>query len=139
MSSGVPVRGLVVCHGRLADALVAAVREIVGEDGGLVPLSNEGCSTEELERRIEALLDDVPGPVIVFSDLPSGSCTFAARHLKRTGRALGLVGGVNLPLLLDFVFHRNLPLPDLLRRLREKTGIVIELVSPNADRPLPSG
>lgn len=134
--SSAPVRGLVVCHGRLAEALVEAVREIVGEDGDLLPISNEGCSTEELERRIAAALEP-DAPVIVFSDLPSGSCTFAARHLARGRREVGVVGGVNLPMLLDFVFHRTLPLPELLERLAQKTGIVVDRRPPaDARRPL---
>lgn len=135
MSSPV-VQGLVVCHGRLAQAFVDAVREIVGEDGGLVAISNEGCSTEELERRIAPWLEG-DAPIVVFSDLPSGSCTFAARHLAHARGEVGVVGGVNLPMLLDFVFHRTLALPELLERLRAKTGIVVDRLPPaNADRPV---
>jgi mannose/fructose-specific phosphotransferase system component IIA len=127
---------VVVCHGQLAQALVDAVREIVGEDGGLVAISNEGCSTEELERRIAPQLEG-DAPIVVFSDLPSGSCTFAARHLARARGEVGVVGGVNLPMLLDFVFHRTWALPDLLERLRSKTGIVVDRLPPaNADRPV---
>lgn len=134
--SSAEVRGLVVCHGRLADALVDAVREIVGEDGGLVPISNEGCSPDELERRIALWLEG-DAPIVVFSDLPSGSCTFAARHLAQARGEVGVVGGVNLPMLLDFVFHRTLELPDLLERLRSKSGIVVDrLPSTHARRPL---
>ncbi len=137
--NSLPVRGLVVSHGRLAHAFVDAVREICGEEGGLVPISNEGCSTEELERRIEKELED-PAPAIVFSDLPSGSCTFAARHLAHRHEGLGVVGGVNLPLLIDFVFHRSLPLAELLERLRERAGIVVEHRRPtHADRPISRG
>ena len=134
--SSAPLRGVVVCHGQLAQALVDAVREIVGEDGGLVAISNEGCSTEELERRIAPQLEG-DAPIVVFSDLPSGSCTFAARHLARARGEVGVVGGVNLPMLLDFVFHRTWALPDLLERLRSKTGIVVDRLPPaNADRPV---
>lgn len=134
--SSEPVRGLVICHGRLAEALVDAVREIVGEDGGLVAISNEGCSTEELERRIAPQLAG-DAPIVLFSDLPSGSCTFAARHLAQVRGEVGVVGGVNLPMLLDFVFHRTLALPDLLERLRSKTGIVVDRLPPaNAHRPV---
>lgn len=133
------VRGIVVCHGDLARALVDAVREIVGDDGGLLALGTEAFSTEEVERRVEAALGDADA-VIVFSDLPSGSCTFAARHLARQREGIGVVCGVNLPLLLDFVFHRELALPDLLERLRGKTGIVIDpLPSAHADRSVPGG
>lgn len=132
------VLGIVVCHGRLAQALVDAVREIVGDDGGLVAVRTQGCTPEEVGRRVETALAGA-GSAIVFADLPSGSGTFAARHLARRREGVAVVCGVNLPLLLDFVFHRELPLPDLLERLRGKTGIVVDpLPSAHADRSVPS-
>ncbi|HEX6941193.1 MAG TPA: hypothetical protein VF158_17485 [Longimicrobiales bacterium] len=125
MSERRPARGIVLGHGALAEGLVDAARRIcdIGEDV-LVPLSNRGLSPERLEQEIEARLG--AGPVVVFTDLPSGSCSFAARRLC-TGRPdLAVIGGVNLPLLLDFVMHRDLPVPELARRLTEKgrAGIV---------------
>jgi len=42
-----------------------------------------------------------------------------------------VVTGVNLPMLLEFVFHRELDLPDLLPRLEEKARAGIRVL-PNA-------
>jgi mannose PTS system EIIA component len=128
-----PVRGLVVSHASLADGLVRSVRQIAGAaEDALRPISNDGCNPETLVARVAAELEE--GPAIVFTDLPSGSCAFAARRIAADRMDVALVCGVNLPMLLDFVFHRDLPLPELVERLvsrgrsaitgscRERTG-----------------
>ncbi len=100
------LHGVVVCHGDLAKALVLAVEEISGIRGALVPVSNTGCDRGQLEERIVQAVDG--RPAVVFIDMPSGSCLFAAvRRLSGTAEAC-LVTGVNLAMLLDFVFHREL-------------------------------
>ncbi|MET0395335.1 MAG: hypothetical protein ABW277_00780, partial [Longimicrobiaceae bacterium] len=71
-----------------------------------------------LQRNVLAALGDGPG--IIFTDLPSGSCAFAARRLSLDRPDTAVVCGVNLPMLLDFVFHRELPLPELVDRLVAK-------------------
>lgn len=100
------LHGVVVCHGDLAKALVTAVEEISGIRGALIPVSNTGCDRGQLEERIVEAVDG--RPAVVFIDMPSGSCLFAAvRRLSGTSDAR-LVTGVNLAMLLDFVFHREL-------------------------------
>ena len=44
---------------------------------------------------------------VIFTDLPAGSCTMAARRLQRERPAVVLVTGTNLATLLDFVFQRT--------------------------------
>jgi mannose/fructose-specific phosphotransferase system component IIA len=100
-----PVRGVVVTHADLAAALVGAVRAIAGHDGGLVPLSNAGCDRAGLARLLEGALGE--GPVLVFTDLAGGSCTAVAATVARGRPATRVVSGVNLGMLLDFVFHRE--------------------------------
>lgn len=110
------VRGILVAHGSMAEGLVDALRRISGTDEEAVrTLSNEARGPEELA----ALVDEIAGeaPAVVFTDLHSGSCTMAARLACRgTGRR-AVVCGANLPMLLDFVFHRALPLDELVDRL----------------------
>lgn len=132
-----PVVGLVVSHASLAEGLVQSVRQIAGVDGdALRALSNEGCGPEALQEAVAQALGT--GPRIVFTDMPSGSCAFAARRLTADRPDTALICGVNLPMLLDFVFHRDLPLPELVDRLVNKgkaaiTGSCRE-VSAHADR-----
>ncbi|HUG39131.1 MAG TPA: hypothetical protein VMM12_01535 [Longimicrobiales bacterium] len=119
MSEG-GVRGIVVAHSDLAVALIQAVERIAGaEEGALVPLSNEGLGPEAICARLDELAGD--GPAIVFADLREGSCGMAARRVcLGSGPARGLITGVNLPVLLDFVMKRHLPLEELVPRLVER-------------------
>jgi mannose PTS system EIIA component len=132
-----PVRGLVVSHASLAEGLVQSVRQIAGVDGDVLrPVSNEGCGPDALQKAVRDQTGD--GPVIVFTDMPSGSCAFAARRLTVDRPDTAVVCGVNLPMLLDFVFHRELPLPELVDRLVNKgkaaiTGPCREMAA-HADR-----
>ncbi len=128
------VRGILISHGRLAEGLIDAVAEITGSREGLVPLDNRGLTPEALESRLAELAGD--GPSLVFVDLPSGSCAFAARRLRQRHPQLAIVCGVNLPLLLDFTFHRTLPLPEIVERLRSRVGVSIEHAS-DADSSVP--
>lgn len=119
-----PVRGILVGHGRLAEGMVDAVQNIAGTHEGLWPLDNQGLTPEALEDRLRALSGGLP--TVVFVDLPSGSCAFAARRLGVRQANVAVVCGVNLPLLLDFVFHRTLSLTDIVERLRRHVGVTIE-------------
>jgi mannose/fructose-specific phosphotransferase system component IIA len=104
MSDG-ELRGVVVCHGRLAAALVEAVEHITGIGDALVPVSNSGCDRAELETRVLEALDD--RPAVVFVDLATGSCLFAVLNRLRSRPDVKVVTGVNLAMLVDFVFHRG--------------------------------
>ncbi len=104
------LRGVVVCHGKLAGALVEAAESISGVTGALVPVSNSGCDREALEDRVVAALEG--RPAVVFVDLASGSCLFAVLNRLRSTEGAKAVTGVNLAMLVDFVFHRSLPPED---------------------------
>ena len=117
MSEG--VRGLIVAHSSLAEGMAAAVRQIAGVDEEVLStLSNEGRGPEGLLEALRTAVGDVP--VVLFTDLNSGSCAFAARRIAIERPDTGIICGVNLPVLLDFVFHRDLPLQELVERLVEK-------------------
>jgi mannose/fructose-specific phosphotransferase system component IIA len=118
------VTGILVGHGKLAEGLLDAVEGITGTREGIVAVDNVGLTPEALEARLQELAGS--GPALVFVDLPSGSCAFAARRLKLQRTDMAVVCGVNLPLLLDFVFHRGLPLNEVVERLRSRVGVSIE-------------
>ena len=101
-----PLRGVVVCHGRLAGALVEAAEQISGVTGALAAVSNTGCDRGTLEERVAAAVGE--GPAVVFVDLASGSCLFAVLNRLRASAAAKVVTGANLAMLVDFVFHRTL-------------------------------
>jgi mannose/fructose-specific phosphotransferase system component IIA len=118
MSDGDPVRGVVVGHGAMSEGLVDAVRQIAGADEeALVPISNEGRSPETLSQEIDQLLGD--SRAVIFTDMRSGSCAMAARLTCRDQNRRVVVCGANLPMLLDFVFHRDMELDVLVRRITD--------------------
>ena len=98
--------GVVVCHGPLAGALVQAAEQISGVQGALVPVSNTGCDREALEQRVLSAVNEKSA--LVFVDLASGSCSFAVLRRLRGVPSVKVVTGVNLAMLVDFVFHRSL-------------------------------
>lgn len=111
------LRGVIVSHGALAAALIGAVEQIAGTDSGLVAISNADYDRVALEEQILAAA--LPGPSIVFVDLPSGSCHIAAmRHLQPPAD-VAVVTGVNLAMLLEFVFHRDGEVHDVARLVAE--------------------
>ena len=103
--------GVVVAHGGLADGLLSALSRVAGEQDNLWPLSNQGLGGEELEVRIREILDDRDAgrEAYLLSDLDGGSCGQVCRRLLASGRVRGVFFGVNLPLLVEFVFLQDEP------------------------------
>lgn len=99
------LKGVVVAHAGLAAAMIGAVEQIAGPVTGLVPVSNADCDRGTLEEKIMAAVGE--GPAIVFIDMPSGSCLFAAMRRLSATDGVRVVTGVNLAMLLEFVFHRD--------------------------------
>lgn len=108
-------RAIVAAHGDLAEGLVSAVSRVAGAAAAarLLPLSNATLGGAEL---VDALRQAIAssGAVVVFTDLPAGSCTIAARRLAREVPGLGVVCGANLPMLLSFVLDSTVG-PDAYR------------------------
>jgi len=112
------VRGLVVAHADLADALVRTVERISGIQDALEALSNDGLSAESLRERLREELG--AGPAIIFVDLAAGSCGMAGLGLARTRGDVAVITGANVPMLLDFVFNRDRPLEELVTHVLER-------------------
>jgi mannose/fructose-specific phosphotransferase system component IIA len=108
------LRGIIVSHAAVAEALVVAVRAITGIDNALTAVSNEGCGTEQLAERLRDAVGD--GPAVLFVDLPGGSCMTSSTRYAKQHADIAVVTGVNLAMLLDFVFHRNISPEEAARR-----------------------
>jgi mannose/fructose-specific phosphotransferase system component IIA len=118
--------GIVVTHGAMSQGLVDAVRKISGADEtALVAVSNDGKGPDALVAEVAGAAGSTEGPVVIFTDLEVGSCALAARFVCRDPGNRTVLFGTNLPMLLDFVFHRDLPLAELQSRLlaRGRAGI----------------
>lgn len=103
---------LVVCHGRLGEALIESARMIVGSAGTAKALEfGAGMGTDELAAEIGAELAELqaaPGGgsgVVILTDLPGGTpartAAVAASQHADSGSDLAVVAGVNLPMLVE--------------------------------------
>jgi PTS system N-acetylgalactosamine-specific IIA component len=99
--------------------MISAVRQIAGRDEIFVGVSNTDLSAQEVERLMREQLE-ASGAKVIFTDLPAGSCTMAARRLQHADPALTVVLGANLAALLDFAFHAELEPREAARRAAEK-------------------
>ena len=116
MSEG--VRAIVAGHGEFAAGLISAVAQISGQGEQFVGLSNRDLSAQDVERELRARLSPEVG--VIFTDLPAGSCTMAARRVQRERPELIVVTGTNLATLLDFVFHLDVPAGEAARHAVDK-------------------
>jgi len=119
-----PLKGIVISHGSLAAAMVKTVEQISGVTGVLVPVSNTDCEPSAIEKRLTEAIGNEPA--VVFVDMPSGSCFFAAMKTIRQ-QELPIVTGVNLPMLVDFVFHRETSVQEAARRAVSRGGEAIHI------------
>ena len=118
MSNILTVRGIVVGHGNIPEGLLDAVRRIAGDQSeGLTAISNSGLSVEDLKIKLDAVSGS--DPTIMFTDLLVGSGGIAAAYSCRNTTERIVVSGVNLPMLLEFIFHRDLPLNELAERVAD--------------------
>ena len=121
------LRGIIVSHAAVAQALVAAVKVITGIEDALTPVSNEGCGTEALAERLRDAVGE--GPAVLFVDLPGGSCMTSSTRYAKQRADIAVVTGVNLAMLLDFVFHRNVTPAEAARRAVDAGGKAIRVTA----------
>ena len=113
------VRAIVAGHGDFATGMISAVDQITGRGNVFVPMTNRDLSMDDITKHLEALLDQT-GAGVVFTDLPAGSATVAARRMQRARQDLVVVTAISLPVLLDFVFQGDVNAADAARHAVEK-------------------
>ena len=118
---------IVIAHGDLASGMVSAVQQITGRGERLVPLSNSGMDAAEMEAKLRELLDRT-GARLIFTDLPAGSCNFVACRLLKERRDLVVVTGVNLPTLLHFAMHDQLPPRDVAEQAVQRGAPALRVI-----------
>jgi N-acetylgalactosamine PTS system EIIA component len=98
------VKAIVAGHGMFAEGMLSAIEQITGRSDLFIGVTNRDLSAADVERLIRDRLA-ASGAVVIFTDLPAGSCTMAARRIQREQPMLSVVTGVNLATLLDYAFH----------------------------------
>jgi mannose PTS system EIIA component len=113
---------LLITHGSFGEALVQNVSHVLNKRPP--QLNQLGLSAEDdpldllpLAREMVGLVDDGDG-VLILSDVFGASPANLALKLLEPGRVEGLAG-VNLPMLLRALNHRDKPLATLLVRARD--------------------
>ncbi len=101
------MRALIVCHGQLGQALLAALAGIFGRLEGVEALSNDGLSAEALAAAVEERVTAMDGQGVIFTDYFGGSCAAACLAQLAARPGLHLVSGVNLPSLIYYLTHRD--------------------------------
>lgn len=122
------VQGVVVSHGDLAAGLVGAVADITGNDAALRAISNKECSATTLQQKIAEAVGSRPS--VIFVDLPNGSCLQAAALQMRKLPNISVVCGVNLAMLVDFVYHREATPREAAARAVEKGLSSVQPLNP---------
>ena len=114
--------GVVVAHGRLAEGLLSALTRVAGEQGNLWAVTNQGRGAEALEFEIAGILDERAAgrDAYLLSDMDGGSCGQACRRLLAKGSVRAVFYGVNLPLLVEFVFLQDEPFERFVAAVVEK-------------------
>ena len=100
------VRALVAGHGTFAEGMLSAVEQITGRSDLFIGVTNRDLSAQGVEDLMRERIAS-SGAMVIFTDLPAGSCTMAARRIQREQSAITVVTGVNLATLLDYAFHAD--------------------------------
>ncbi|MBX6423133.1 PTS sugar transporter subunit IIA [Thermosulfurimonas sp. F29] len=106
---------LVIAHGNLARELVKVATFILEEEEGVFPLDIDPTEAPEgIRDRIEEALRqaDQGQGVLILTDLFGGTPSNFGLAFLEEGR-VEVVSGVNLPMLIKALQHRELPPGDL--------------------------
>ncbi len=94
-------RAVVAGHGDFAAGIISAVEQIAGKGSAFRAVSNRELSAVALEEMLRATVQ-ANNARVIFTDLPAGSCTVAARRVARDIPGLIVVSGANLSVLIGW-------------------------------------
>lgn len=124
---------IVATHGRLANGFMDSMKMICGEQQNVISFCayTDGDNNDDhLSEKILAMMDSVPEDeeIVVLVDLLGGSvCHEFIRLMDR--RPFYLISGVNLGLLLEFVFAQGKLDKDRVENIIEKARSSIIFVN----------
>lgn len=119
---------LIAGHATFAAGMLSAIEQITGRSDVFVGLTNRALSAAGVEAAMREALES-SGATVVFTDLPAGSCTMAARRLQRERPDITVVVGANLATLLDFVFGNEGDVDAAARHAAEKGKAALQVLA----------
>jgi mannose/fructose-specific phosphotransferase system component IIA len=103
-----PVLGILVTHASLGTELLRTAETILGPQTRIEVISNTGTSVAGLSEKLRDLIAETADQTIfLFVDLLGGSCSHACREIRRLHPNTIVFSGVNLPMFLEFLHHRD--------------------------------
>jgi PTS system N-acetylgalactosamine-specific IIA component len=94
-------RAVVAGHGDFAAGLISAVQQIAGKGDAFVAVTSRDLGAAAIEVALRHSIEASAARVI-FTDLPAGSCTIAARRVAHDVPGIVVVTGTNLSALLTW-------------------------------------
>lgn len=103
------IGGIILTHGEFGAGIKNALEGMMGEQKGLVVLTNTGLSKEKLKESLEEAIgeEEFKDGVFVFVDMPGSSCWLTAKSLRENNKKIAIITGVNLPMLVTFFGNRD--------------------------------
>ena len=100
--------GVLVTHAALGEELLRTAEGILGPQSDIVVISNAGTSLETLSEKVDsAIAVHREGVIFLFVDLVGGSCSQACLRIRHRHPDTVVFSGVNLPMFLEFLYHRG--------------------------------
>lgn len=117
---------VLLTHGPIGDAIIEAVKGIMGIEDGLHALSVTNMSVAEITQRLLSLInapEEKSDGVVILASLKGGSCWNVAVSVAKDHPHIKVVSGLNLPMVLTFMTKRESHAIDELATTLEKDGV----------------
>jgi N-acetylgalactosamine PTS system EIIA component len=99
-------RAVVAGHGDFAAGLISAVQQIAGKGDAFIAVTSRDLGGAAIEDTLRASVE-ASGVQVIFTDLPAGSCTIAARRVAHDVPGIIVVTGTNLSVLLGWALDAD--------------------------------
>lgn len=120
---------LLVTHAGFGEGLLEAAEAIMNAPPEVTLMTNKDLTLPELEAKMEEWLKGHQGTRLILTDLPFGSCCQAAKTVASQDPEVGIVAGVNLPVLLAALRSRDhATLQDLLKHIADRGAGAVEII-----------